>query len=232
MKPATSSNTSTSRPAPTGATCASKQRPRRSVRRQALVPRQRDGRPLAGRSQDRRRIWPAGRRNRQGHARLRQVARTHRLRLVAIPTCRPIPSGSAWCSSTATTASTTSRCTCISPTARKTRPTIWRSTTKLDRYIGTVASTIDYVKAKKRSKKNGRHLASTSGTSGTIPTQQDRTILDGNERLAACAAPARRHLQFRGRAAGRLHPQHLHPPLGRGEASPASRSWSTSSRRS
>ena len=34
--------------------------------------------------------------------------------------------------------------------------------------------------------------------------KQDRAILDGNERLAACAAPARRHLQFRGRAAGRL----------------------------
>ena len=31
--------------------------------------------------------------------------------------------------------------------------------------------------------------------------------------LAARAAPARGHLQFRGRAAGRLHPQHLHPPI-------------------
>ena len=35
--------------------------------------------------------------------------------------------------------------------------------------------------------------------------------------LAARAAAARGHLQFRGRAAGRLHPQHLHPPLGRRE---------------
>ena len=35
--------------------------------------------------------------------------------------------------------------------------------------------------------------------------------------LAACAAAARGHLQFRGRAPGRLHPQHLHPPLRRGE---------------
>ena len=35
-------------------------------------------------------------------------------------------------------------------------------------------------------------------------------------RVAACAAPARGHLQFRGRAAGRLHPQHVHPPQRRG----------------
>ena len=46
---------------------------------------------------------------------------------------------------------------------------------------------------------------------------QDRAVLDGKERLAGRAAAAGRHLQFRGRAAGRLHPQHIHPPLGRGE---------------
>ena len=37
------------------------------------------------------------------------------------------------------------------------------------------------------------------------------------EGLAARAEAARGHLQFRGRAPGRLHPQHLHPPLRRRE---------------
>ena len=117
---ATSSNTSTIPAAATGATCAS-QRPRRAVRRQALVPRQRDGRPLAGRPQDRRRIWPARQRDRQGAARLRQVARADRLRLVALGHADLSRVGARRCSSTPTTTSTTSRCTCISPTARRTR---------------------------------------------------------------------------------------------------------------
>ena len=51
---------------------AHQERPQGTVQRQALVPRQRDGRPLAGRPQECRRIRPAGQRDRQGHAHLRQ----------------------------------------------------------------------------------------------------------------------------------------------------------------
>ena len=36
-------------------------------------------------------------------------------------------------------------------------------------------------------------------------------------RLADCAVPAGRHLQFRGCVSGRLHPEHLHPQIERGE---------------
>ena len=74
---------------PTGSSLgrpAQVERPRRAVQRQALVPRQRDGRALAGRPQDRGRIWPPRQRGGQDAARLRQVARTHRLRLLAMPT--------------------------------------------------------------------------------------------------------------------------------------------------
>ncbi len=64
--------------------------------------------------EDRRRIWPPRQRDGEGLARLRQIARADRLRLVAIPTWRPIPSGNAWCSSTPMTRSTTSRSICTS----------------------------------------------------------------------------------------------------------------------
>jgi hypothetical protein len=55
-----------------------------AVRRQALVPRQRDGRPVAGRPQDRPRIRPPRQRSRQDPARLRPDAAADRLRLVAL----------------------------------------------------------------------------------------------------------------------------------------------------
>ena len=63
---------------------AQEARPRRTVRGQALVPRQRDGRAVAGRPQDRRRIWPPRQRSGQDAARLRSRARTDRLRLLAL----------------------------------------------------------------------------------------------------------------------------------------------------
>ena len=44
------------------------ERPRRALRRQALVPRQRDGRAVAGRAEDRGRVRPAGGRDGQGDA--------------------------------------------------------------------------------------------------------------------------------------------------------------------
>ena len=58
------------------------ERPRRAVRRQALVPRQRDGRTVAGRPQDGARIRPPRQRGGEDAARLRQVAGADRLRLV------------------------------------------------------------------------------------------------------------------------------------------------------
>ena len=88
---------------------------------------------------------------------------------------------------------------------------------KLDRYIETVASTIDYVKAKKRSK----HKVYISFDEWNVwyhSRKQDRAILDGKSGWPHAPRAARGHLQFRGRAAGRLHHQHLHPPLGCGEA--------------
>ena len=51
------------------------ERAARAVRRSAVVPGQRDGRALADRSQDRRGVCPAGRRDRQGHAPLRRRPR-------------------------------------------------------------------------------------------------------------------------------------------------------------
>ena len=84
---------------------------RRAVRRQALVPRQRDGWAMAGRPQDRRRIWPP----RQREAKtLRAFDRSLELIVCGSSNAeyeRPIPSGSASSSSTPTTQSTTSRCT-------------------------------------------------------------------------------------------------------------------------
>ena len=87
---------------------------------------------------------------------------------------------------------------------------------KLDAYIGAIASTIEFVRARKRSRKKRddfvRRMERLVPFEGAGPRDPGR-----RQGLAARAAAARRHLQFRGRAAGRLHPQHLHPPLGRGE---------------
>ena len=74
---------------------------------------------------------------------------------------------------------------------------------KLDAYIETVASTIKQVKAKKRSKKDV--YISLRRVERLVPFQQEGPRDPRRqERLAACAGPARRHLQFRRRADGRL----------------------------
>ena len=79
------------------------ERQRRAVRRRHVVPRQRDGRPLAGRPQDRRRVRPPRQRDRQDDARLRQDRSNSSSAARRTRTCRPIPTGSATCSSTPTT---------------------------------------------------------------------------------------------------------------------------------
>ncbi|MNL43814.1 hypothetical protein D3C87_1663450 [compost metagenome] len=51
-----------------------------------------------------------------------------------------------------------------------------------------------------------------------VPFQQEGSRDPGRQwRLAACAGPLGRHLQFRRRADGGVDPQHLHPSLGCGE---------------
>ena len=87
---------------------------------------------------------------------------------------------------------------------------------KLDAYINTIASTIEFVRADKRSRKRVT-ISFDEWNVWYHSNAQDREILAGARGLAARAAAARGHLQFRGRAPGRLHPQHLHPPLRRGE---------------
>ena len=49
-----------------------------------------------------------------------------------------------------------------------------------------------------------------------VPRAQGRPEADEGVGLARGAAAARGHLQLRGRPAGRLHPQHLHPTVRRG----------------
>ena len=72
---------------------AQEERPRGAVRRQALVPRQRDGRPLAGRPQDRRRIRPPRQRDRQGACAPSTSRSSSSSAARRTPTCRPIPTG-------------------------------------------------------------------------------------------------------------------------------------------
>ena len=95
--------------------------------RQALVPRQRDGRAVAGRPQDGARVWPARQRGRQDAAGLRQVARTDRLRLVQLRHGDLSGMGASRARALPTTPSTTSPCICISTTGPRTRPNISRS---------------------------------------------------------------------------------------------------------
>ena len=84
------------------------ERAARAVRRSAVVPRQRAGRAVADRSQDRRGVRPAGRGDRQGHEALRRRSAAGRLRLQQLRRCPPSAPGNASCSSGASTSSTTS----------------------------------------------------------------------------------------------------------------------------
>ena len=85
---------------------------------------------------------------------------------------------------------------------------------KLDAYIGTIASTIEFVRAMKRSRKRVT-ISFDEWNVWYHSNAQDREILGGAKGWPHAPPPAGGHLQFRGRAAGRLHPQHFHSPLGR-----------------
>ena len=211
----TSSNTSTTRAAATGPTCAAKNGRTDPWNCQALVPRQRDGRPLAGRPQDRRPSTATSptRPPRRCAASTRRWNSSSAAR--RIPTCRPIRSGRRRCSRRPTTRSTTSRCTCISRTTRRTRPNTWRSREKLDRYIGTVVRHHRLREGQEAARRRDVKISFDEWNVWYHERKQDAAAHEGVG-LAGGAAAARRHLQFRGRAAGRLHPQHLHPALRRG----------------
>ena len=189
--------------------------PRRTVRRQALVSRQRDGWAVAGRAQDRRRIWPPRQRSGEDAPRLRSFARTHRLRLVK------------------------RRYEDLSRVgAHRPRAHLRRGRSHLAAHV--FRQSRQERRRISRAQRQARRLYQRHRLDDRIcPRQQAQPqagddLLRRMERLvsfqragsrdprwrqglAACAAAARGHLQFRGRAPGRLHPQHLHPPLRRGE---------------
>ncbi len=85
---------------------------------------------------------------------------------------------------------------------------------KLDAYIATIASTIDFVRAVKRSRKKVT-ISFDEWNVWYHSNVQDREILAGAKGLAARPETARGRLQFRGRAPGRMHHQHLHPSFRR-----------------
>ena len=114
--------------------------------RQALVPRQRDGRPLAGRPQDRRRIWPPRQRDGQDAARLRQLARAHRLRLVALRHADLSRMGAHRARAHLRRGRPHLAAHVFRQPRARTPPNYLALNAKLDAYIGTVASTIEFVK--------------------------------------------------------------------------------------
>ena len=88
----------------------------------AVVPGQRAGRAVADRPQDRRRVRPAGRRDRQGDAPGRPRHRAGGLRQLQQPDADVRLRGRRRCSSTPTTRSTTSACTPTTRSATVTSP--------------------------------------------------------------------------------------------------------------
>ena len=119
-RPRASSSTATRPPAaamPTGAPRTAAE----PLRREAVVPGQRDGRPLAARPEDRRRVRPDRRRGRQGDAPRRPLDRALRRAAARTPRCRRSAPGRTRCSTSRGTSPTTSRCT-PTTTRRTTRP--------------------------------------------------------------------------------------------------------------
>ena len=85
---------------------------------------------------------------------------------------------------------------------------------KLDRYIGTVSGRHRLREGQEPLEARRQDLL--RRMERLVPRAQERRRAHEVVGLARGAAAARGHLQFRGRAAGRLHPQHLHSPLRRG----------------
>ena len=87
---------------------------------------------------------------------------------------------------------------------------------KLDAYIGAVASTIEVVRAAKRSRKRVT-ISFDEWNVWYHSNAEDREILGGAKGWPHAPRLLEDIYNFEDVAAGRLHPQHLHPPLGRGE---------------
>ena len=124
-----------------------------AARHQVLVPRQRDGRPVADGDEDGDRIRPHRDRGRQDD----EVDRSRRSSLppAARPAapCRPSAPGRTPCSSTPSITSSTSRCTPISTTTPATTAAFLASPDLMDNFIEEVVAIADAVAARRRSGK-------------------------------------------------------------------------------
>ena len=152
------------------------ERPRRAVRRQALVPRQRDGRPLAGRPQDRARIRPPRQRDRQDAARLRQSLEL----IVCGSSNADMQTYPEW--ERVVLEHTYEAVDHISlhmyfANREKNTAEYLALNAKLDAYIGTIASTIEFVRPMKRSKKRVDDLLRRVERLVSFATSRTTTIL-------------------------------------------------------
>ena len=141
-------------------------RRRGAVRDQAVVPGQRDGRPVADRPQDRRRVRPAGRGDREGDAPGRPRHRAGRLRQLQPRHADLRRVGGDRAGAAPTSRSTTSRCTTYYEPPTATWPASWPPPMDMDRFIDEVVATADHVGAKRAAARSSTS-PSTSGTSGT-----------------------------------------------------------------
>ena len=210
----------------TGPTCA-RATASRSPRHQAVVPRQRDGRPLADRPEDRRGVRPARRRDRQGDEAGRPDDRAGRLRQLEPRACRPSAPGRRRCSSILRRR----RLHLAARLLRAGRATTSTASSQLratwTRFIETVVATCDHVRRDVRSDRKRINLSFDEWN--VWYQSQPATAAAGD--WAERAAAARGRLHRRRCARGRQHADHLLRHADR-VRSPAWRSSSTSSRRS
>ena len=97
-----------------------------------------------------------------------------------MPTCRPFQTGRRLFSKKLTRTSTISPCTCIFRNDDKNTADYLALSEKFDRYIGTVASTINYVKARKRSKKDV-YISFDEWNVWYHSNKADKVVLDGEK---------------------------------------------------
>ena len=123
----------------------------KAARREVLVPRQRDGRPLADRRQDRAGIRPHRHRGRQGHEMGRRLASNSPPAARRAARCRPSAPGKTPCSSTPSTMSNgLSLHTYLNNYADDT-PAFLASPDLMDSFIEEVVAIADAVAARRRS---------------------------------------------------------------------------------
>ena len=150
---ATSSNTATIPAAPTMSDLRRSHGYEEPHGDQVLVPRQRDGWPLADGPQDRDRVRPRRQGGGEDDALDRPDASSLPPAGPPAATCRPSGAGRTRCSSTPSSTSTTSRCTPTSTTTRQTRADFLASPDLMDMFIDEVVAIADAVAARRRSTK-------------------------------------------------------------------------------